>query len=105
LTTPPASQPTAAPAASLEIVETLNVPYATVEGVEPNLLSLVIHAPKGAKAAPVVIYVHSGYWKACDKATQGHLLQKSPCLVWQRPGKPMQRGFPVSFEVSSTRSS
>jgi acetyl esterase/lipase len=61
------------PAAKLNIVETLNVPYATVEGVEPNLLSLDIHAPKDAKGLPVVIYVHGGFWKAGDKATKGHL--------------------------------
>jgi len=34
---------------------------------------LDIHAPKGAKAAPVVIYVHGGYWKAGGKANKGHL--------------------------------
>jgi len=62
-----------APAAKLDIVETLNVRYASVEGVDPNLLSLDIHAPKGAKVAPVVIYVHGGYWKAGDKATKGYL--------------------------------
>lgn len=61
------------PAAKVDIVETLNVPYASVEGVDPNLLSLDIHAPKGAKAAPVLIYVHGGYWKAGDKAQKGHL--------------------------------
>jgi len=72
-TTPPVSQPTTTPAASVEIVETLNVPYATVEDVDPNLLSLDVHAPKAAKGAPVVIYVHGGYWMAGDKATKGHL--------------------------------
>lgn len=77
--TPPRSAPQIspgpepAPATKVDIVETLNVPYATIEGVDPNLLSLDIHAPKGAKAAPVVIYVHGGYWKAGDKANKGHL--------------------------------
>ena len=75
--TPPpptlAPVPPSAPAARVEIVETLNLPYATIAGVDPNLLSLDIHAPKGAKAAPVVIYVHGGYWKAGDKSQKGHL--------------------------------
>ncbi len=74
-TTPPAmpSNPAPPPAASVEIVETLNVPYAAIAGVEPNLLSLDIHAPKDAKGLPVVMYVHGGYWKAGDKAQKGHL--------------------------------
>lgn len=74
-TTPPAmpSKPAMSPAANLEIVETLNVPYATIDGVEPNLLSLDIHAPKDAKGLPVVMYVHGGYWKAGDKSQKGHL--------------------------------
>lgn len=71
-TTPP-TPPSPAPSAKVDIVETLNVPYANVEDVDPNLLSLDIHAPKGAKAAPVVMYVHGGYWKAGDKAQKGHL--------------------------------
>jgi len=69
--TPPTPAPE--PAAKVEIVETLNVPYATIAGVDPNLLAVDIHAPKGAKGAPVVIYVHGGYWKAGDKAQKGHL--------------------------------
>lgn len=74
-TPPPAmpSKPVTPPAASAEIVETLNVPYAAIEGVEPNLLSLDIHGPKDAKGLPVVMYVHGGYWKAGDKSQKGHL--------------------------------
>ena len=74
-TTPPAtpSKPAAPPAGEVEIIETLNVPYAAIEGVDPNLLSLDIHAPKGAKGLPVVMYVHGGYWKAGDKSQKGHL--------------------------------
>jgi acetyl esterase/lipase len=69
----PVPGPAAAPVAKVDIVETRNVPYARSEGVDPNLLSLDIHAPKGAKGSPVVIYVHGGYWKAGDKANKGHL--------------------------------
>jgi len=71
--TTPQSKPTPAPAAIVEIVETLNVPYAAIEGVDPNLLSLDIHAPKDAKGLPVVMYVHGGYWKAGDKSQKSHL--------------------------------
>jgi acetyl esterase/lipase len=69
----PSTTPAPVPAAKVDIVETLNVPYATIAGVEPNLLSLDIHAPKDAKGLPVVMYVHGGYWKAGDKAQKGHL--------------------------------
>lgn len=71
--TPPTPAPAPASATKVEIVETLNVPYASVAGVDPNLLALDIHAPKDAKTAPVVMYVHGGYWKAGDKAQKGHL--------------------------------
>lgn len=56
-----------------ERVDYLDVRYATVAGVEPRFHSLDIHAPKDAKAAPVVVYVHGGYWKAGDKSAKGHL--------------------------------
>jgi len=74
-TTPPAppAKPAAPSAGRVEIVETLDVPYATIAGVEPNLLALDIHAPKEASGAPVVMYVHGGYWKAGDKSQKGHL--------------------------------
>jgi acetyl esterase/lipase len=56
-----------------EIVKTADIPYATVKGVEPKFLSLDVHAPKGAKNLPVVVYVHGGYWKAGDKGQVGRL--------------------------------
>jgi acetyl esterase/lipase len=61
--------------AEIEIVDTLDVRYANLQGVDPKFLSLDIHAPKGVKGAPVVIYVHGGYWKAGDKANKGNLPQ------------------------------
>lgn len=70
---PPTTPSVPVPAEKADIVETLNVPYAAVPGVEANLLSLDIHAPEGAKGAPVVMYVHGGYWKAGDKSQKGHL--------------------------------
>lgn len=63
--------PSIVPAA--EIVRAVDIPYASRPGVEPKLLSLDIHAPKGAKNLPVVVYVHGGYWKAGDKGQVGRL--------------------------------
>lgn len=63
--------PSLVPAA--EIVKTADIPYATVKGVEPKFLNLDVHAPKGAKNLPVVVYVHGGYWKAGDKGQVGRL--------------------------------
>lgn len=56
-----------------EIVETLGLPYANEPGVDAHLLSLDIHAPKDANVAPVVVYVHGGYWRAGDKSQTGNL--------------------------------
>ncbi len=56
-----------------EILTTLDVGYATIPGVNPNLLSLDLYAPKGARNAPVVLYVHGGSWSAGDKRTVAHL--------------------------------
>lgn len=60
-------------AANTEIVESLGVPYSSERGVDANLLSLDIHAPRIATKAPVVVYVHGGYWKAGDKSQTGSL--------------------------------
>jgi len=70
---PPAPDLTPASAAKLDIVETIDVRYAKTPGVDPKLQSLDIHAPKGARAAPVVVFVHGGYWKAGDKANKSRL--------------------------------
>ncbi len=51
--------------------QTLNVAYASVAGVDPNLLSLDIYeAPLSSECgpAPVVIWVHGGGFKTGDKA-------------------------------------
>jgi len=45
-----------------------NIPYATVNGVDPNLLSLDIYAPSGAKDLPVMLMIHGGGWANGDKA-------------------------------------
>ena len=49
-----------------------NIPYATIPGVNPNLLSLDLYTPNPApaKPAPVVVWVHGGGWAIGDKAYQ-----------------------------------
>jgi acetyl esterase/lipase len=56
-------------AEAAEVVTKFDIPYATVEGVDPNLLSLDIHAPAGAKNAPVMVFIHGGTWRTGDKAS------------------------------------
>lgn len=49
---------------------TLDLPYATVAGVAPALLSLDLYAPPRAdrcQPAPVVVWVHGGGWATGDK--------------------------------------
>ena len=45
-----------------------NIPYAKVAGVDPNLLSLDVYAPKGSTPRPVVVMIHGGGWQIGDKA-------------------------------------
>lgn len=63
-----ASDP-ATPAASVDIVKSLDIPYARHPGRDSNLTSLDIYAPEGVSAAPVLIFVHGGAWVFGDKAT------------------------------------
>lgn len=74
---PAASQPATtsaqSSAANVEIVKSLDVPYCSVRGADAKLLSLDIHAPPTAVKAPVIVYVHGGYWKAGDKSQTGSL--------------------------------
>ncbi len=46
------------------------VVYKTVEGIDPDLLSLDIHAPAGIQNAPVIIWVHGGGYVIGDKTNQ-----------------------------------
>ncbi len=48
----------------------LDVPYTTISGVDPNLLSLDVYAPAGAKDLPVVLMIHGGAWSIGDKANR-----------------------------------
>jgi len=47
-----------------------NVPYASVPGVDPNLLSLDIYPPETGCPAPVVVWVHGGGFRIGDKRFQ-----------------------------------
>jgi acetyl esterase/lipase len=42
-------------------------------GVDANLLSLDVHAPKDSKDLPVMIFLHGGGWRRGDKAGDGAL--------------------------------
>lgn len=60
------------PMPMIEPVETLptTVAYKTISGIDPDLLSLDIHAPANAGNAPVVMWVHGGGYAIGDKAYQ-----------------------------------
>jgi acetyl esterase/lipase len=51
-----------------EVVTRFDIPYAAIEGVDPNLLSLDIHTAQGAQGAPVMVFIHGGTWRTGDKA-------------------------------------
>ena len=48
-----------------------DIRYRDTPGVEANLQSLDIYAPKDAKNLPVMIYIHGGGWQRGDKAAVG----------------------------------
>ena len=49
-----------------------NLPYDTISGVSPNLLSLDIYEPLNVNdLRPVMIYVHGGSWKGGNKTNVG----------------------------------
>jgi arylformamidase len=67
--TTPAMTPTAS---SAELKRTLDIRYVTMPGVEAKLHSLDVYAPKEAKGAPVLVFVHGGGWRGGDKSNRGH---------------------------------
>lgn len=51
-----------------------SVPYATADGVDPELLSLDLAVPvvgEGCAPPPLVVFVHGGGWRRGDKANGG----------------------------------
>lgn len=63
--TTPAMTPTAS---SAEVKRTLDIRYANTPDVEAKSQSLDVSAPKDAKAAPVIIFIHGGGWRNGDKS-------------------------------------
>jgi len=72
--------PAASPAS---LVTQMDIRYAEVPpGVDGNLLSLDVYAPKDAKDLPVMIYIHGGGWRTGDKRS-----------ISAKPGYFTSRGF------------
>jgi acetyl esterase/lipase len=67
----PAALPASVPARCTS-TEVVTMPYATVAGVDPDLLSVDVYAlPDGCGPSPVVFWVHGGGWRTGDKANEG----------------------------------
>ncbi|HRD65230.1 MAG TPA: alpha/beta hydrolase fold domain-containing protein [Candidatus Competibacter sp.] len=54
-----------------------NIRYAEIPGVDPNLLSLDIYAPKTGQNHPIMIMVHGGGWQRGDKANANVVANKA----------------------------
>lgn len=54
----------------------LNLPYATIAGVDPNLLSLDVYAPATGNNYPIIVMVHGGGWQRGDKANPNVIANK-----------------------------
>ena len=59
-----------------EVRKFLNLPYATITGVDPNLLSLDVYAPATGNHHPVIVMVHGGGWQQGDKANPNVVANK-----------------------------
>ena len=65
------------------MTEDLNVPYASMSGVDPNLLSLDIYRPKSSLAnaqqtnKPVIVMIHGGGFRGGDKGNVSQGRQKA----------------------------
>jgi arylformamidase len=65
------------------MTENLNIPYASMSGVDPNLLSLDIYKPKSSSTnaqqttKPVVVMIHGGGWRTGDKGNVSQGRQKA----------------------------
>jgi arylformamidase len=65
------------------MTEDLNIPYARMSGVDPNLLSLDIYKAKSSSTnaqqtnKPVVVMIHGGGWRTGDKGNVSQGRQKA----------------------------
>jgi len=64
--------------ADLGIERIADIPYDSIEGVDPLRLSLDVYTREGLDRAPVVVYVHGGAWLGGDKEM---VLDKPAALV------------------------
>jgi acetyl esterase/lipase len=55
------------PATSCSATAERDIVYASIDGVEPSLLSLDVAPTPGECAAPVALWVHGGGWRVGDK--------------------------------------
>ncbi len=53
------------------ILKYYDLPYDSIKGVDPKLLSLDIYTKKSEKLKPIMIYVHGGSWRLGDKNSVG----------------------------------
>ncbi len=64
-----------------EIRRFLELPYAEIDGIDPNLLSLDVYAPPAEGKHPVLVMIHGGGWRTGDKASAGVAAEKSRHFV------------------------
>jgi arylformamidase len=73
-----------------DITQDLNIPYASLPGVDPKLLSLDIYRPKSFSnadqqaALPVVVMIHGGGWRSGDKGNESQGYRKASFFVGRR---------------------
>ena len=86
---PAISEEEAPTRAGAGIMEDLNIPYASLPGVDPNLLSLDIYRPVASStnahqgAHPVVVMIHGGGWRRGDKGNRTQGKQKAAFFTGQ----------------------
>ena len=56
-----------APELPAGVTKHADIPYAQMEGVDSQSLSLDLYAPEDAENAPIMLYVHGGGWAFGDK--------------------------------------
>jgi acetyl esterase/lipase len=61
----------------------LDIPYATIKGVDPNLTSLDIYAPETNGSWPVLVMIHGGAWVEGDKSNYNNTYYKPPFFTGQ----------------------